>query len=81
MFTFGKASPSSFSYKPSISTEEVDTVTERNKGIVTWKASEVTIPIDGISKKFALNSQTNEIYDLQSYNDATKFGSDSYISW
>jgi hypothetical protein len=75
-FTFGKASPSSFSYKPSISTEEVDTVTERNKGIVTWKASEVTIPIDGISKKFALNSQTNEIYDLQSYNDATKFGSD-----
>jgi mRNA-degrading endonuclease RelE of RelBE toxin-antitoxin system len=75
-FTFGKASPSSFSYKPSISNEEVDTVTERNKGRVTWKADEVTIPIDGIKKKFALNPQTKEVYDLQSYNDATKFGSD-----
>ena len=75
-FTFGKASPSSFSYKPSISNEEVDTVTERNKGTLTWKADEITIPIDGIKKKFARNPQTNEVYDLQSYNDATKFGSE-----
>ena len=75
-FTFGKASPSSFSYKPSISNEEVDTVTERNKGTLTWKADEITIPIDGIKKKFARNPQTNDVYDLQSYNDATKFGSE-----
>jgi len=75
-FTFGKASPSSFSYKPSISNEEVDTVTERNKSTLTWKAEEITIPIDGIKKKFARNPQTNEVYDLQSYNDATKFGSE-----
>lgn len=75
-FTFGKASPASFSYKPSISNEEVDTVTERNKGVITWKAEEITIPMDGIKKKFARNPQTNEIYDLQSYNDATKFGSE-----
>jgi hypothetical protein len=75
-FTFGKASPSSFSYKPSISNEEVDNVTDMNERILTWKADEITIPIDGIKKKYARNPQTNEVYDLQSYNDATKFGSE-----
>jgi hypothetical protein len=78
-FSFGKASPSSFSYKPSISNEEIDTVTERNKGQITWKADEINIPIDGIKKKFARNPQTNEVYDLQSYLDAVEFGGEPVL--
>ena len=78
-FSFGKASPSSFSYKPSISNEEVDTVTQMNKAKITWKADEITIPIDGIKKKFARNTQTNDIYDLQSYHDASEFGGEPVL--
>jgi len=78
-FTFGKASPSSFSYKPSISSEEADTVTEMNKRQLNWKAEEITIPIDGIKKKFARNPNTNEIYDLQSYHDAAEFGGEPVL--
>jgi hypothetical protein len=78
-FSFGKAAPSSFSYKPSISNEEIDTVRERNKGQTTWKADEINIPIDGIKKKFARNPQTNEVYDLQSYNDAVEFGGEPVL--
>ena len=78
-FSFGKASTSSFSYKPSISNEEIDTVRERNKGKTTWKADEINIPIDGIKKKFARNPQTDDIYDLQSYHDATEFGGEPVL--
>ena len=78
-FSFGKASPSSFSYKPSISSEEVDTVTEMNKEKITWKAEEITIPIDGIKKKFARNPNTNDVYDLQSYHDASEFGGEPVL--
>ena len=78
-FSFGKASPSSFSYKPSISSEEVDTVTQMNKMKTTWKAEEITIPIDGIKKKFARNPKTNDVYDLQSYNDASEYGGEPVL--
>jgi hypothetical protein len=78
-FSFGKSSPSTFSYKPSISNEETDTVAQMNKAQISWKAEEITIPIDGIKKKFARNSQTNEIYDLQSYRDAVEFGGDPVL--
>lgn len=78
-FSFGKASPSSFSYKPSISNEEVDTVTQMNKKKITWKAQEITIPIDGIKKAFARNTETNEVYDLQSYNDAAEYGGEPLL--
>ena len=78
-FSFGKASPSSFSYKPSISNEEVDTVTQMNKMKTMWKAEEITIPIDGIKKKFARNPETNDVYDLQSYNDASEFGGEPVL--
>ena len=78
-FSFGKASPSSFSYKPSISNEEADTVTQMNKEKITWKAEEITIPIDGIKKKFARNPKTNDVYDLQSYKDASEFGGEPVL--
>ena len=73
-FSFGKTIPSTFSYKPSISNEEIDTVTQQNKQQITWKAEEITLPINGVEQKCALNRQTNEVYDLQSYNDAVEFG-------
>lgn len=76
-FSFGKTLPESFSYKPSISSEESDVITDKNKEKVTWKAKEVKIPIDGIKKSYAqnptptkLNPTTYDIYDLDSYNDA-----------
>ena len=75
-FSFGKTSPSTFSYKPSISNEEVDTVAQMNKTTINWTADTVNMNIDGIKKQFARNPQTNEIYDLQSYHDAVKFGSE-----
>jgi hypothetical protein len=78
-FSFGKASISSFSYKPSISTEEADTVAERNKGRIAWKANEINITIDGIKKKFAHNPKTDEVFDLQSYQDAIEFGNEPIL--
>ena len=44
-----------------------------------WKAEEITIPIDGIKKKFARNPETNDVYDLQSYNDASEFGGEPVL--
>jgi|TARA_B110000967_G_scaffold208884_1_gene262656 hypothetical protein len=75
-FSFGKTSPSTYSYKPSISNEEVDTVAQMNKTTINWTADTVNMDIDGIKKQFARNPKTNEIYDLQSYHDAVKFGSE-----
>ena len=73
-FSFGKSSPSSFSYKPSISNEEKDTVDKLNRPKITWKGDEITLPINGIKKKFARNPKTNEVYDFDSYNQAVEFG-------
>jgi hypothetical protein len=78
-FTFGKASPSSFSFKPSISNEESDTVTQANKEKISWTAEEITIPINGVKKKFALYRARQEVYDLDSYNDAVKYGTDPIL--
>ena len=78
-FSFGKTMPTSFSYKPSIGNEELDVVSKINKRTITWKATEIKIPIDGIKKSFARNSQTNEVYDLQSYKDAVEFGSEPIL--
>lgn len=73
-FSFGKTIPSTFSYKPSLSNEEIDTVTQQNKQKITWRAEEIAIPINGIEQKCAWNRQTNEVFDLESYNDAVEFG-------
>ena len=78
-FSFGKTSPQAFSFKPSIGNEELDVVSKINKKNITWKATEIKIPIDGIKKAFARNPQTNEVYDLQSYKDAVEFGSDPVL--
>ena len=62
-FTFGSANPEKFSYQPSISTEEQDTVTQVNKVKVTWKAVKLTHE----GKKYAFNKENNKVYDLDSY--------------
>ena len=78
-FTFGKATPSSYSFKPSISNEESDTVTQVNKEKISWKAEEIKIPINGVKKSFALYKARLEVYDLESYNDAVKYGTDPIL--
>jgi hypothetical protein len=62
-FSFGTANSGKFSYYPSIAEEEMDSITEKNKVKLTWKAVEVTL--EGI--KFAYKKDTGEIYDLESY--------------
>lgn len=78
-FTFGKANPMSFSFKPSISNEEPDTVAKTNKEKVSWKAEEIKIPINGVKKSFALYKERMEVYDLESYLDAVKYGTDPIL--
>jgi hypothetical protein len=62
-FSFGAVNSGKFSYYPSISEEEMDSITEKNKVTLTWKAVEVTL--EGI--KYAYKQDTGEIYDLESY--------------
>ena len=62
-FTFGAVNSGKFSYNPSIDEEELDTVTEKNKAKITWKAVEVTL--EGIV--YAYKKDTGDVYDLESY--------------
>lgn len=62
-FSFGKVNSSKFSYYPSISEEESDIIADKNKIKITWKA--VELELEGI--KYALNKETGEVYDLDSY--------------
>ena len=62
-FSFGKVNSSKFSYYPSIAEEESDIIADKNKIKITWKA--VELELDGI--KYALNKETGEVYDLDSY--------------
>jgi hypothetical protein len=62
-FSFGTANSGKFSYYPSIAEEEMDSITEKNKVKLTWKAVEVSL--EGI--KYAYKKDTGEVYDLESY--------------
>ena len=55
-FSFGKTLPTSFAYKPSISNEESDSITENNKQEIEWIPRTVKIPIDGIKREFIQNT-------------------------
>ena len=70
--SFGNVNSSKYSYAPSISEEEVDTVAEQNKTQVQLQA--VVVEIDGV--KYALDQTTGEVYDLEEYNrgEAVKVG-------
>ena len=62
--TFGDVDSTRYSFAPSFTEEEVDTVADRNKVKITWKA--VELELDGV--KYALNKQTGDVYDLEEYN-------------
>ena len=67
-FSFSSTNPESFSYIPSLSAEQTDSSDDSNKTRVTWKAQ--VVKIKGIS--YAINKETMEVYDLQSYKDFVK---------
>lgn len=67
-FSFGLPDKKAYSYVPSITSEETDRVAKQNVASVTFKAVEVTIN----KIKYALNKETNDVYDLQSYKDAVR---------
>ena len=71
--TFGNTTSSQYSYAPSITEEEFDSVADQNKMTIKWRALE--LELDGI--KYALNQDTGEVYDLEEYNrgNAVKVGS------
>jgi len=62
-FTFGNVNSGKFAYNPSIDEEELDTVTEKNKAKITWKAVEVTLE----GTVYAYKKDTGDVYDLESY--------------
>jgi hypothetical protein len=67
-FSFSNPSSTKFAYTPSIGQEESDKIQKLNKAWKKWKAEEITIE----SKKYALNKETMEVYDLDSYLRATQ---------
>ena len=54
-----------YSYKPSYENEDLDTTVRMNKKQITWKARELKYK----KVTYALNPETNIIYDLNSYLD------------
>lgn len=63
-FTFGTLNSNKFSYYPSIAEEEMDSVTEKNKGVRTSAVVDFKWS-DGITYKY--NKDNGEVYDLESY--------------
>ncbi len=72
-FSFGNSLPTTFAYQPSIQKEETDKTSKINKKQIEWKAEEVEI---GEMGTFALNKETGDVYDLESYNNYSKTGVD-----
>ena len=62
-FTFGSNDSSKFAYEPSFQNEQSDTIAEKNKKEISWKAKQ--LDLGGV--QYALNLATNEVYDLDSY--------------
>ena len=62
-YSFGNPKPDNFFYVPSLSDDDVDKVSQMNKVKITWKARAVTIN----GKKYAINTNTMEVYDFESY--------------
>ena len=63
-FTFGSTDPAKYSYQPEYGKEDSDNVAKQNQKTITFTAVEITLG----NKKYALDKETNNIYDLESYN-------------
>ncbi len=62
-FSFGVNNPNKFSFNPSISSEEKDTVAKVNKTKIKWKAVKWVHQ----GKEYAYNKETRNVYDLEKY--------------
>jgi len=71
-YSFGAPKVTSYSYKPSYSSEERDTVEAQNLKGVTWKAYPITIQGTKYAHKRTdpTNKKIGELYDLDSYLSA-----------
>ena len=67
-YSFGNPAPDKFSYTPSITNEENDKVSKINQKTKTIKAFSANI--NGV--RYALNKETNELYDYESYVNSVK---------
>jgi hypothetical protein len=65
-FTFGSSS-NAYSYKPSYLNEDVDKIDDINKTTITFKAKAIKIK----DTTYALNTNTNEVYDYDSYKSGS----------
>ena len=80
-YSFGSPSVNSFSYKPQLSSEEHDIVTNINKQKIKWTGFVINIQ----GTKYAIkvtdpkNKKIGEIYDLESYIQAKKHGTNPIL--
>lgn len=65
-FSFGQVESGKFAYVPGIEQEESDTLADQNKTTKIWRAKAWKAS-DGIT--YAINPETNKVYDLDSYKD------------
>jgi hypothetical protein len=73
--TFGNPDSSSFSFNPNIAADNAGVVGQSNKKLITWKAKKITLK-EGTKKieyaYKAIDENTGEIYDLDSYTQALR---------
>ena len=63
-FTFGSNDSSKFAYKTAFEEGQSDAIADINKKQITWTAVVIKY---GDGTDYALNKETNEVYDLDSY--------------
>jgi hypothetical protein len=71
---FGNPTVNEFSYNPSYTQDENDTVATLNKSMVEWVGIEITIPVEEngevVKKTFILRDGTYDVYDYDTYQRA-----------
>ena len=71
-FSFGGDVTDDFTMEPNFSKDQIDDVGRGNKEQVIGDVVEMTISVNGKKVKFALNKDTKEVYDYQSFKDYLK---------
>ena len=71
-FSFGGDVTDDFTMEPNFSKDQIDDVGQGNKEEVIGDVVEMTISVNGKKVKFALNKDTKEVYDYQSFKDYLK---------
>ena len=74
-FSFGKPNEKAFSYRPSITNEESDTVSHVNEKFMEREVD--VIKMEG--KEYARNKKTMEIYDIESFRVAQETGANPIV--